>query len=205
MSKITYKNSVPRRVIAAGLLLAVLGCAHLADNFQVVEQGRFYRSGQMSDRELGAAFRKYDIRTVLNLRGVHPEEAWYRQEVAACAAGGVAHVDLAWSKNHLPEPASLARFVALCSQAETPILVHCQGGTHRTGVASACYVIDRGGSVDAARDQLGILFGNAPIGRLLDLYEGSALPFSQWVEEVYPGLYEGLEGRKEPSDAEAVL
>ncbi len=203
MSESLWRSSVRARAIYIGFVLALLGCAHLEDNFRVVERGRFYRSGQMSGRELAAAIRKHGIQTVLNLRHVCPEEEWYRREIATCAASGVTHVDLEWSKNHLPEPESLARFVALCAEAETPMLVHCQGGTHRTGIASACYVICRGGSVEEARGQLGPFFGHAPIGGLLDLYEGSAMPFSQWVEEVYPGLYATLEEREDAPSAEA--
>ena len=98
------------------------------------------------------------------------------------------HYDLPWSKEKLPDPESLAQFVAWCQTAEKPILVHCQGGTHRSGVASAVYLLLQGKSVDEARKQFGPFFDNAPIGALLDLYDGSK-PFAEWVVSDYPRLY----------------
>lgn len=176
-----------RAALALVLALAA-GCA-VVNNFRPVERGEFYRSGQMEPPVLQYTLRRYDIQTVINLRGSHPEEAWYRDELAACEAAGVAHRSLQWSKSRLPEPESLAQFVAWCKESPRPALVHCQGGTHRSGVASACYVLLSGGSVDEARRQLGLLFGDAYIGRLLDLYEGSPLPFEEWCLTEYPEAY----------------
>jgi len=90
----------------------------------------------------------------------------------------------------LPPPESLAAFVELVETAERPILVHCQGGTHRTGVASAVFLLLEGADLKDAREQFGPFFGDAPIGNLLDLYEGSDMPFGEWSREVYPSVYE---------------
>ena len=169
------------------------GCAYLADNMATVEPGNFYRSGQIPNGRLGAVVRRHGIRTVINLRGAWPDEDWYHAEVATCESLGVTHEDLAWSKDLLPEPESLAAFVRLVDEAERPILVHCQGGVHRSAVASACYLLVNGATVKEARDEFGLFFNDAPIGRLLDLYEGSALPFSEWVATVYPGKYAAAE------------
>jgi protein tyrosine/serine phosphatase len=161
----------------------------LADNMATVEPGNFYRSGQIPGGRLSAVVRRHGIRTVINLRGAAPQEDWYRAELSACESLGVAHEDFDWFKDHLPEPESLAAFVRLINEAERPILVHCQGGVHRSAVASACYLLMNGASVDEARDEFGLFFNDAPIGGLLDLYEGSALPFAQWVATVYPERY----------------
>jgi hypothetical protein len=90
----------------------------------------------------------------------------------------------------IPEPESLLQLLEWYETAEKPILVHCQAGIHRAGVASASYKLYHGADVDTARDQFGFYFGGAPIGNLLDLYEGSAKPFSDWVREDYPAIYE---------------
>jgi hypothetical protein len=109
--------------------------------------------------------------------------------VDVCRKLGIAHADFAWSRNALPDPESLARFVALIESGGKPFLAHCEGGTHRTGVAAACYLLLKGANTATARRQLGPMFRKAPIGQVLDLYQGSGIRFGQWVREVYPALY----------------
>lgn len=159
-------------------------------NFRTVEAGAFYGSRQMGGPALEKAIQKRGIRTVINLRGENPGSDWYDAEAAACARAGVTLVNLGWSQGSLPEPASLARFIEVVDSGQGPFLAHCAGGTHRTGVAAAVYLLLKGADVPTARKQFRIGFNDAPIGELLDLYEGSPLPFRQWAVEVYPGLYE---------------
>ena len=165
-------------------------------NFRTVEDNAFYGSRQMSGRALKAAIQKYGIQTVINLRGHNPGSPWYDEEVAVCREMGVAHEDFAWSKGRLPDPESLARFADLIESGKKPFLAHCEGGTHRTGVASACYLLLKGADTATARKQFGPMFNDAPIGRLVDLYEGSNLPFRQWVRDVYPARYESLKSSR---------
>ncbi len=172
------------------LLSVAPACLYLDHNFRAVEKGAFYRSGQLDDRHLSAVIAEHSIATVINLRGSNPEQKWYQSERRVCADHGVVHHDLRWSKDKLPTPESLAQFLAWVDTSEQPILVHCQGGIHRTGVASACYLLHHGADLDTARGQLGIFFGDAPIGQLLGLYEGSPLSFSEWVRTEYPEVYE---------------
>lgn len=174
------------------LILALAGCGTLDQNFRAVRPGEFYRSGQMLGAQLAEKIRRHQVRTVINLRGTHPQEEWYRDEVAVCAAFGVEHHDLEWSMKELPAPESLAAFVTWCKQSEKPVLVHCQGGIHRAAVGSAVYLLTEGQDLEAARRQLGFFFRNAPIGRLLDLYESSGLPFETWVRARYPSEYERI-------------
>lgn len=159
-------------------------------NFRTVEKGAFYGCRQMSGASFETWIAKYGIRTVINLRGANPGSDWYDAEVAACKRAGVAHVDFGWSKNSIPEPASLLQFVELMETGEKPFLAHCQGGTHRTGAAAAVYRLLKGETPDAARKEFGPMFRDAPIGQLVDLYEVSNLPFKQWVKEIYPSSYE---------------
>jgi len=158
-------------------------------NFRTVESGVFYGSRQMGGQALESTIRKRGIRTVINLRGENADSDWYNEEAETCARLGTTLVNLGWSQGSLPEPASLARFVQVVETGEGPFLAHCAGGTHRTGVAAAVYLLLKGASVETARKQFRVGFNDAPIGELLDLYEQSNLPFRQWVTEVYPGLY----------------
>ena len=158
-------------------------------NFATVEKGAFYRSRQMDGAALEATIAKYNIRTVVNFRGTNTGKPWYDDEVAVCKKMNVAHVDYAWSRGQLPDPESLLKYAALLETGQKPFLVHCEGGTHRTGVASACYLLLNGADPQTARKQFGPLFKNAPIGQLITLYENSDLPFKRWIQEVYPAQY----------------
>lgn len=158
-------------------------------NFRTVEQGVFYGSRQMGPAALERAIKKYGIKTVVNLRGTNPGNDWYDREVEVCRRLGVKHEDFGWSKSRIPDPESLNRFVTLVKTGTGPFLAHCEGGTHRTGVAAACYLLLRGSTTTVARGQFGPFFNNAPIGRLMDLYEGNSMPFDQWVHDVYPAQY----------------
>ena len=66
-------------------------------NFGQVQPGRIYRSGQMPATALAQTLRANRIKTVLNLRGSNPTEAWYPDEVAATNAAGATQVDIAMS------------------------------------------------------------------------------------------------------------
>ena len=161
-------------------------------NFRTVEKNVFYGSRQMAPKALERAVHKYGIKTVINLRGNNPGTPWYDDEVAACRRLGVAHESFAWSKGRLPDPESLLKFIELVESGQKPFLAHCEGGTHRTGVAAACYLLLQGADLATARKQFGPFFNDAPIGQLIDLYEGSNMPFAQWVREVYPARYDLL-------------
>lgn len=164
-------------------------------NFRVVSPGAFYGSRQMGGAALESTINKYGIGTVFNLRGAHPGEAWYDAEAAACERTGATLVNLGWSKSSLPDPASLMEFVETIESGKGAFLAHCSGGTHRTGVASAVFLLLQGEDVPTARKQFRLGFNDAPIGQLLDLYEKNDLAFRQWVEEIYPNEYETLKAR----------
>ena len=91
--------------------------------------------------------------------------------------------------NRLPDPQSLTVFMRLIEDTDGPVLVHCRGGVHRAGLASAVCAPMRGGAPDEAREQLARRFNNAPIGRLRDLYEASSEPFIEWTGQTYPMLH----------------
>lgn len=189
-------------VFLKALWVLTASCALLDYNFKTVRDEALYRSGQLPPGRLEKVLDEDGVRTVINLRGNSPHERWYHEQRAICARVGVAHYDLDWSMNRLPPPESLAQLVSLFDTAERPILVHCQGGTHRTGVASAVFLLLEGQSVESARAQLGPFFKDAPIGRVLDLYEATALaeppgaaipmPFREWVHDRYPDLYSAV-------------
>lgn len=186
---IRHKRLVIKGISVAIVMVLATGCAYLDRNFRRVHAGRYYRSGQLPEGRLAGVIDRQGIRTVINLRGPHPEKDWYRRERAVCTDLAVTHHDLDWSGDRLPSPASLTQFITWCRESEQPILVHCHGGVHRTGIATACYLLAQGADLKDARRQLGVFFGDAYIGRVLDLYEESGVDFNTWLRDVYPSQY----------------
>ena len=177
-------------ILFAATTLGLWGCAYLSGNFRVVEEAHAYRSGQLNPRQLAQHIRQHTIRTVVSLREPEPEASWYQKELDTCKRLGVAHVDIPWSMKRLPEPESLSRLIEVFQKGPHPVLVHCHGGVHRSAVAAAVHLLMQGETVEVAREQLGRFFNNAPIGRLLDLYESGDEPFAAWVHSSYPAIYE---------------
>lgn len=88
----------------------------------------------------------YGVRTVLNLRGDRADReeryAWYDEERA-----GVKAIEARWEHLDIsgtlgPTPAQVTAFFDLVEDPDAwPIVMHCQGGVHRTGVMAALYRI----------------------------------------------------------------
>jgi protein tyrosine phosphatase (PTP) superfamily phosphohydrolase (DUF442 family) len=163
------------------LLLAALGFVgwNLATgNFATVRPGRVYRSGQLRAADLGRIVRDHGIRTVLNLRGAHPDQAWYRAERSAALAAGATQIDMAMSSCEWMSRDQARMLVRVLDTCEYPLLIHCWRGAERTGWVSAISELLRpDGTLDDARGQFSLryLFVRAGDGALmrdhLELYE----------------------------------
>lgn len=144
-----------------------------------VTPGRLYRSGQLTASGFEEAFRRHNIRTVVNLQeeardpllpagymGV-PTEA----ESEVCARCGVNYVSLDGGVLETPapggddpvvEPKLLTDFYrVLDDPASYPVLIHCKAGLHRTGFLTAVYRLEyeRRSVADAVRELRGNGFG----------------------------------------------
>jgi protein tyrosine phosphatase (PTP) superfamily phosphohydrolase (DUF442 family) len=108
-------------------------------NFGVIEEGVAYRSAQPDPEDLAAAVEVYGLRTVINLRGANPGDAWYDAEAGVCAELGITLVDHPMSARSLPAPDLLAAVIQTLETAEPPVLIHCQAGADRTGAVAAIY------------------------------------------------------------------
>ena len=126
----------------------------LSDNLATVRPGELYRSGQMGGAALAATLDRHRIRTVLNLRGSHPEEPWYRAERAATLGAGATQVDIAMSSCEWMSRAQARALLEALDAAERPLLVHCFHGSERTGLASAWAELLRPGSTLADADAM---------------------------------------------------
>jgi protein tyrosine/serine phosphatase len=111
------------------------------------------RSPQPDEDDLRALAEEHGVRTVVNLRGEpDPETGWFQEERRGVEAIGARWVQLRVSGGAAPEPATVGAFCDLIEDpANWPVLVHCQGGVHRTGLLGALYRIQyQGWSAEAA-------------------------------------------------------
>lgn len=124
-----------------GALLALAGCGPTA----VVDRradGRaiLIRSPQPDADDLAELAAREGVRTVVNLRGAAPGEAWFEEERRGVEAIGARWVQHETSGRAAPGPRWVETTLALLSdEAAWPILVHCEGGVHRTGLVVALY------------------------------------------------------------------
>jgi protein tyrosine/serine phosphatase len=156
-------------VIAGILLLPVITLSGWAlgvravGNVHEVEKRQLYRSAQLSDSQLNEVIDQYKIRTIINLRGRNPGLKWYDDEIGVASRMGITHIDVAMSASKEPDAATVDRLTAAFQIAPKPILVHCEGGADRSGLASAIYELRIAHRpLSQATSQLSLLYGHFP-------------------------------------------
>ncbi len=114
-----------------------------------IEVGTLYRSGQLDPEDLEEAIRTRGIKTVVNLGSEADTDP------AVCSRLGVKYMDLpcgdVFTLTGQPAPGQTEKppapydlgplWEALEDPSRGPVLIHCQGGIHRTGVVAAMYRI----------------------------------------------------------------
>lgn len=108
-----------------------IGKPEAAYNFDPVVPGRLYRSGRPDPRFLRYLRREYGIQRVISLMG--PVAAH-----EAATALGLEVTVFHWSTEHLPPRPELEQLMQLLEGGER-VLLHCAGGSDRTGYAVAVY------------------------------------------------------------------
>ena len=162
-----WKRALPWRLVVLGLpilgLIAVVGDAFVEDdNFRIVNQDLF-RSGQLRAAEWTEAYEEHPFRSIINLRGPNSGSPWYDVEVKFAAAHGLQHFDYPLSARTVPSVKQMEQLVSLMSSAAKPVLIHCDGGADRSGLASGLYVYALDGAPAArATNQLSLWYGHFP-------------------------------------------
>jgi protein tyrosine phosphatase (PTP) superfamily phosphohydrolase (DUF442 family) len=113
------------------------------DNFHVVQEGALYRSAQLSGSSLDGYIEQYGIKTVINLRGRHPDQQWYVDEKSVADRNHVMLFDIPTSAETLTSKENIRAILEVFDSSPRPILVHCRAGVDRTGEVAALWVLDQ--------------------------------------------------------------
>lgn len=170
--------------VATAGLVAYLAWLHLSGNFHEVLPGELYRSAQITGADIAEVRASQGVRSILNLRGAAPDEAWYREEVAASTDLGIVHADFAMSAATGLSQQKVEELIALMETLPKPILIHCRHGSDRTGLAVALYLAAiKGADEERAEGQLSLWYGHFSVP-----YLSNAWPMDETFERVEPWL-----------------
>jgi protein tyrosine/serine phosphatase len=153
--------------VVAGLATVSLGgysgAILYTGNFHAVSEHALYRSAQLTKEQFAAVIRRNRIKSILNLRGAHPGEPWYDDEIAVSRRAGVKHYDYPISATRRVSEREIAAIVEILRDAPKPLLIHCRSGADRTGLVAALYrfAIERAGPDESDR-QLSLAYGHFP-------------------------------------------
>lgn len=167
--------------VAIGGLYIYVNLRIASGNFGVVVPGEVYRSAQVTPEMIRDYRERYGIATILNLRPPSPGADWYDAEVATSAELGIMQVDFGMSSGRMLPLDRAKELIALMERLPKPLLIHCDSGANRTGLASALYLaVIEGRPEDEAEAQLSLRYGHFPI---------------EWPDEISPmyATFEALE------------
>lgn len=153
----------------AGVLLCLfllvggyIGYILKTGNLHQLADGKIYRSGQLTATQFEHLLTKHGIRSVLNLRGPSRGE-WYRFETNATTRLGVQYSSMKLSAARELTEEEMDQLVTLLRDLPKPLLIHCNGGADRTGLACALYRLDvEGKPAGVASGELNPFFGHIP-------------------------------------------
>ncbi len=155
-------------------------------NFKNVIPGKVYRSAQPSDTQIRKFIKKYEIKTVINLRAKKIKD--FEKEKLATEQSGAQFIGLNLSGNRLISPSELLKLIEVLETSQTPVLIHCKSGVDRGGFVSAiaAMVIGHEDFIDAKKQayvppgprkrkdfskRRGYVYNYAHISDTLKLYE----------------------------------
>jgi undecaprenyl-diphosphatase len=130
-------------IIAFAVLFYIVYLNHLRSVYAVIP-AEVYRSAQLDRDAIESTVKSNGIRSIINLRGKHLDNKWYRDEVEVSKSLGVLHHDISLSSEGLPRKNSVRRLANLLQTAVRPVLVHCKAGADRAGLASIIALLIQG-------------------------------------------------------------
>ena len=147
-------------------------------NFHAITAGEAYRSAILDRDELEHYIRKYHIKSILNLLGEHPRDAWYREELAVSAEQNVKHYDLSMKADREPSEDQVQQLLTIIRTTPRPLLFHCKKGADRSGLVAAMWkvIVNKMPKSEAAKN-LSIWYGHIPVGNTIAMDRF----FEKWI------------------------
>ena len=192
------------------LTLAAIGSVVLVLLAAFVSARRFFRprqvtagvlrSGQPRPKDLERTKADVELKSVVNLRGENRAADWWRAESAACERLGLPLRNVRLETFDWPARREMLALVDALDHLPRPILLHCSGGSDRSGLASAVARMLEGETPDAALGELGPASGHVcrrescSLHRFVERYVGflaasgkshSGATFREWVTNRY--------------------
>jgi protein tyrosine/serine phosphatase len=165
--RVKLRHKLRAGLLATALLLAPVGgysgILAYTGNLHAVSDGVLYRSAQLSKQQFADAIHEYQLKSILNLRGAHPGESWYDDEIAASQQAGIEHYDYPMSAKRRLARDQIEPILEIVRNAPKPLLIHCRSGADRSGLVAALFrlAVEHASPEEADR-QLSLRYGHFP-------------------------------------------
>ena len=129
-------------------------------NFHKVDEG-IYRSAQLTPWRLKKIIKKYNIKTIINLRG-NNKNYMYQKEKEICKKMGVDYFTISLSSRNPSKikKEELKKLIYILKNAKKPLLFHCKAGADRTGFTAVLWhVINKKDKNWAIKKELKLKYG----------------------------------------------
>ena len=157
--------------------------------------GKMYRSNQPYPFQLKKDIKKYNIKSILNLRGKRNCSSFYLEEDFCINNNLILH-NFPLSSRDLPSKENILNFFDLLNNIEYPCLMHCKSGADRAGLASVLYMIyvENNNVSDALKQlsfkHLHIKYAKTGIldfffNHAIEIKKNKPLMFIDWVKKDY--------------------
>lgn len=155
----------------------VYSFVYYPSRIHTVVEGKFYRSGQLSEEQLQRTIKEKGIKTIINLRGKFSDTQWYSMEAQLTGQHDIKLYDIGISPRDLPRYRKLIKLTDIILASEKPVLIHCYKGADRSGMVSAlALAIELDPPFSELKKQFSFRYG--------------VLPFLQSVGPYFFSLYE---------------
>jgi hypothetical protein len=109
-------------------------------NYGVVEEGKIYRTGRLTEQTLSRVAEDHKIKTIVDFGAYLPGSSQEKAEAEYAAAHGIKRVVLRLYGDGTGNPNAYVDGLRIITDpASQPVLVHCSAGSERTGAAVILY------------------------------------------------------------------
>lgn len=99
-----------------------------------------YRSSQPTIRQLKKRITKYNLKTIISLRGNDENSRIQYLEEKVCKQMGVTFKVIRLYSRDIPKVKELEQIKELCQTSEYPMMFHCKAGADRAGLFATLYL-----------------------------------------------------------------